>query len=137
MAKTKDVFQEATRKRIRFTTALGTLSTEDLWSLPLVNKNKNANLNDVARALSKELRELEDENFVSKVSNDEKVNEVKLKFTIVTSIIEFKESEIENRRILAEAKEKKGKILEIIKTKQDKDLENLSIKELTKLAETL
>ncbi len=136
MAKT-DVFQEASRKKVRFKSSLGNLSTEDLWSLPLVSKNRDANLNDIAKRLSKAMRELDEDNFVTEMTNDDKLSELKLKFKVVTSIITCKEEENENRKRLAEAKEKKSKILDIIKTKQDKDLEKLSIKELTKLAENL
>lgn len=136
MAKT-DVFQEATRRKVRFTSALGNLSTEDLWSLPLVSKNRDANLNDIAKTLSRAMRELDEDNFVKELTNEDKLSETKLKFKIVTSIITYKEDEIENRKKLAEAKEKKSKILDIIKTKQNKDLEKLSIKELTRMAENL
>lgn len=136
MSKT-DLFQEASRRKIRFTTALGNLSTEDLWSLPLVGKKQNGNLNDIAKGLSKMVRELDEDNFVSKIKNDDKQSETELKFKIVKSIITYKEDEIEERKRRVEAKEKKGKILDIIKAKQDKDLEKLSIKELTELAENL
>ena len=47
-----NIFEMATRKKIRFNSPQGDLSTEDLWDLPLSSKvNGKANLDDIAKDL--------------------------------------------------------------------------------------
>ena len=49
-----DIFEQASRLKLRFPSPLGTLSTEDLWHLPLTSTTGKANLNDIGKALNYE-----------------------------------------------------------------------------------
>ena len=54
-----DIFERATRKKLRLSSAVGFISAEQLWDLPLLSGKNSANLDDVARAASAELNELD------------------------------------------------------------------------------
>ena len=64
-----NIFEQATRAKLRFSTPNGMVSTEDLWDLPLTSLNsKRANLDDIARTLDAELKSTASVSFVSNVS---------------------------------------------------------------------
>ena len=69
-------FEKATRLRLRFETSRGNLNVEDLWRLPL------AELDKLAIALNKQLKESSEESFIKAKSKDNKLLE--LPFAIVT-----------------------------------------------------
>ena len=59
------MFEKATRRKLRFTSAAGLLSTEDLWDLPLTSATGKANLDDIAKALNRRLKDAEEVSFVA------------------------------------------------------------------------
>ena len=63
-----NIFEQATRAKIRFSTPVGMLSVEDLWDLPLTSARARANLDDVARLLDAELKSTSSVSFVNDVS---------------------------------------------------------------------
>lgn len=122
-------FAEATRKKIRFNTARGQLSVEDLWDLPLTSPTgKNVNLNDIAKELFRDLKESQEVNFVDDVKPSTTVTSLKL--DIVKEVIEVRKTE-RDVAIQAEARKARDqKILELIDRKADQALESKSIEEL-------
>jgi hypothetical protein len=54
-----NLFLVASRSKFRFNTASGTITTEDLWDLPL--SSGKANLDDIAKALNKQLKDASEE----------------------------------------------------------------------------
>lgn len=65
-------FEKATRLRLRFETSRGNLNVEDLWRLPL------AELDKLAIALNKQLKESSEESFIKAKSKDNKLLELRL-----------------------------------------------------------
>lgn len=130
-----EIFEKASRLKLRFDTPVGALSAEDLWDLPLQSKSGRANLDDVARALHRRLKN--DEN-VSFVEPERKSDEtVQLGFDVVKHVIEVK---MEENKKAAEARanaQKRDRILEIIAGKEDEGLKDKSIEELRQLAQGL
>ncbi len=121
------MFETATRMKLRFATVLGLITTEDLWDLPLTSGK--ANLDDVAKTISKELRETE-ESFVTKTRAD-KVLELKL--DIVKYVISVKLDEIAEAEDAAELKRKKDLLIDAIDAKETEELiDGKSAKELRK-----
>ena len=55
------MFEQASRLKLRFTTARGSLSVEDLWDLPLTSTTGKPNLDDIAKSLNRELRATSEE----------------------------------------------------------------------------
>lgn len=125
------MFEQATRQKLRFESTKGLLSVEDLWDLPLDSAVGKANLNDVARAVH---RDLKADDQISFVSAKQKTDDVaQMKMDIVKHIIQVKLSEADVAKQMREAKEKKQKILEIMSRKQDAALESASLEDLEKM----
>ena len=123
------MFKEASRLKLRFSTPIGLLSTEDLWDLPLESKTK-VNLDSIAILLNREIKDTKEESFISK----SKVNPVtELKLEIVKAIIEIKLKEADEKLKAKVKAEQRNKIDAIISKKEDESLESLSLEELKAL----
>lgn len=121
------MFKEASQLKLRFSTSVGNLSTEDLWDLPLTSRN-GASLDNLAKELNREIKNAEEESFVVKKSSSNKV--LDLKFSIVKDVIKDKMDAAEKARTRAEIKAKKDKIMEAIAKKEDESLDNAGLDEL-------
>lgn len=115
-------FEKATRLRLRFETSRGNLNVEDLWRLPL------AELDKLAIALNKQLKESSEESFIKAKSKDNKLLE--LRFDIVRHIIETLLSEDEEKKKAADKRAKREQLLELIAKKKNQELEGKSLEEL-------
>lgn len=115
-------FEKATRLRLRFETSRGNLNVEDLWRLPL------AELDKLAIALNKQLKESSEESFIKAKSKDNKLLE--LRFDIVKHIIETLLSEDEEKKKAADKRAKREQLLELIAKKKNQELEGKSLEEL-------
>ncbi len=124
------MFEKAARLKLRFPSPQGALTAEDLWDLPLTSTRLNqANLNNIAKGISRQLKAEGEEDFVNPKSGADTVLQVQL--DIVKHIIEVKQAENAAERNLIERKQKKERIMEIISKKQDQELESKSLEELT------
>ena len=63
------LFQKATRAKLRFLTVKGEVSTEGLWDMTLSGTKDGFDLDTVARATNKSIKELDEEGFVSTRAN--------------------------------------------------------------------
>lgn len=115
-------FEKATRLRLRFETSRGNLNVEDLWRLPL------AELDKLAIALNKQLKESSEGSFIKAKSKDNKLLE--LRFDIVKHIIETLLSEDEEKKKAADKRAKREQLLELIAKKKNQELEGKSLEEL-------
>jgi hypothetical protein len=107
----------------------GLISVEDLWDLSLQN------LDSIFKTLNSELKQTKEESLLNtKTKQDE---ELDVKIEIVKYIVKVKLEEQELRQKAKEQKEQKQKILEILATKQDQDLQNKSIDELKEMLNQL
>lgn len=130
------MFEKASRLQLRFGTHKGNLSVEDLWDLPLTSRNSNStSLDDIAKSLNRQLKEMDTESFVVKSPKADAV--LQLQFDIVKHVIGVRLAESEKAATVREAKEKKDKILSIIAKKQDEKLESSSLEELQQIAASL
>ncbi len=130
-----NIFEQATRAKIRFSTPVGMLSVEDLWDLPLTSTRARANLDDVARLLDAELKSTSSVSFVNDVSE---VNaKTKLMFDVVIHVINTKVAEAKAAKSAADVREKKQKIMAIIERKQEESLSAASIDDLQQMLASL
>lgn len=122
------MYKKALRAKLRFSTAKGKLTTEDLFDLSL------ADLDNLAIVLDKKLSETPRKSFISDIAPDTQEDE--LRFNIVKDIINLKLAE---RNAAQNAKAKaaeKAQLMEILHRKKNEALENLSVAEIeAKLAE--
>lgn len=120
------LFETASRKKLRFQSARGPLSVEDLWDLPLTSKNQ-MNLDTIGKAARKALNEAEEDSLVTPTKKDPLLA---LRFDIVKYIIGIKVTELDATRKRKEAQTKKRKVQEIIDRKKDAALESMTLEEL-------
>ncbi len=116
------MFEKASRLKLRFDTERGIVSCEDLWDLSLQE------LNRIAKALNKDIKSLEEEDFLEDVNAEDAI--VKLKFKLVIYILDTKKEERRKLKEAVEIKAKKEKILCLIAKKQDGVMEEKSVEEL-------
>ena len=107
---------------------------EDLWDLPLTSARANqANLNNIAKDVSRQLKAEGEEDFVNPRSGADKI--LQLKLEIVKHVIATVQAEREEARARAERADKKARLLELIERKQDQQLEGKSLEELQTMVE--
>lgn len=125
-----DIFKKAVQAKLRYPTKVGNATTEDLYDLPLTSAN-GASLDDTAKAISRNLKQFDEESFVDTAVNRGKAT-AELQLEVVKAVIADK---VEARDAAKDAKakaERKQKILEIMARKQDSELEDKSLEELEK-----
>ena len=128
-----NIFEQATRKKLRFETAVGLIAVEDLWDLPLSvsitsSQKRKTSLDEVAKELNKAIRESGEQSFVKEVSTV--ATTLQLQFDIVKHIIDVKLLERKAAAELREHKERQQKLMAIIEEKQDQELKGKSLEEL-------
>lgn len=129
------MFEKASRVRLRFETQQGMLDVEDLWDVPLTSTRGRANLDDIARSLSKKLKETETESFVVKTPKADEATQ--LAFDLVKHIIEVRLAENEAAQLIKTNKEKKQRLLALIAKKENEQDEGRSLEDLRAEAEGL
>ena len=124
-----DLFQEATRLKLRYQTSKGSINTEDLWELSLTS------LNDLAKELNKQCRELEEESFIDEKSSNDK--RLEIAFELVKYIIRYKLNEKNNQQIEKERLTKKEQLISILRTKEEQELTQLSMEQIKEMLNNL
>lgn len=117
-----NIFEAATKQKLRFPTERGQISTEDLWDLSLEG------LDNVAKSLNKQVKESSEESFIRKQTVGDK--KATLRLDVVVSIINTKLEEEEKRKTAAERRIKRNQLLELISKKEDDALSKKSVASL-------
>lgn len=125
-----NIFEQATKQRLRFQTTRGEISTEDLWSLPLVHQSGCA-LDDIAKGLNKQIKESVEESFVKPA--DTTNAKLALKFDIVKHIIAVRLEEADRAKQAAARKERKELLGALIAEQQVGELRAKGLEELQKM----
>ena len=122
------MFEKAVRLKLRFNHK-GLCTVEDLWDIPLES------LDRIFKELNTKLKTQKEESLLENRSKEDEI--LDLKISIVKHIVEVRLSEQKARTDLAAKSAKKQKLLGIIAEKQDTELRDLSVDELTKLVDDL
>lgn len=126
--KTENIFEYATRNKVRFPYK-GMISVEDLWDLSVTELDK------IFKTLNAQVKQAQEESLLAdKTEADELLN---IQIEIVRHIVEDKLADAEVLRKAAEVKAQKQKIMAIISRKQDENLENMSVDDLTAMLKEL
>lgn len=120
-----NLFEKASKMKLRFSTTKGILSTEDLWDLSLEYLDK------IAKNLYKQIKESEEISFISEKSNEDTLASIKLE--IVKFVITFKMDEAKEKKLRAEKLALKKRIADEIAKKKDNKISEMSIEELEKV----
>lgn len=129
MTNTINIFETATRQRLRWQSTKGVINIEDLWLLKLED------LNTIGITLADEIAKQTQQSLIP--TTDKADETLKLKFEIVKHIVETKWQEQEDRKLAAEKKARKQQLLELIAQKENEALSQKSIDELRKELEAL
>lgn len=131
------MFEQASRRKLRFAIPGGQITVEDLWDLPLTSRSGRGNLDDLARGLHRQLKQTNDDvSFVEPVENS-KNEDLNLRFELVKHVIAVRVAE---RRAAAEREErtaKKQQLLEVLSRKENAELEGKSVDELRSMINAL
>lgn len=122
------MFEQASKLKLRFSTSVGSITAEDLWDLPLTNGDSS--LDNIAKAINRTLKDSEEESFVLKKTGANKL--MTLRMDIVKHIISVKLQEIEDNEKRADNKAMEQKLLSALASKEDEELQGLSMAELKK-----
>lgn len=122
----QNIFEQATRRKLRFDTRIGSLSVEDLWDLPLSSDRNKANLDEIAIDLNRALKGTE-ESFVSSAKKDAVLQ---LKFDIVKHIIDTRVQEKDAKTAEVQRSTQINKIDELIAAKETQKLADMTVEEL-------
>ena len=123
------IFEKASRLKLRFTTPVGVVSTEDLWYI------KPSVLAEMEEVLLKEVSNYGQTTRKSRASATVAQTQQKLRLEIITHVLDTLESESEERNAKAARQERNRQILEIIAQKQQANLHDKSIEDLQKMLE--
>jgi len=126
----QNIFEYATRNKLRFASLRGELSVEQLWDVPLRSRD-DFNLNAIAKAANKALKDISEESFVETTKTAAHTR-CEAAMETVKYIIDVKLAEEEAAKTRAEKKQEKEKLLGILAEKQAGKLSELSEKELQK-----
>jgi hypothetical protein len=123
-----NVFEVAVRSKFRFPFR-GSISTEDLWDLTVED------LDSIFKSLNSQLKQVTEESLLDTRTKQDA--EILAKVEIVKYVVSVKLEEKANRLKAKEQREKRQKIMEIMSSKQDTELQGKSLAELEKMLEEL
>lgn len=119
-----NIFERASKQKLRFATAKGHFATEDLWDLSLES------LDTLAKTVHSELKNSEEVSFIKTVSS---VNtELNLKMDILKHIIKYKLDLKEAAKTRAEKAAKLEELQELLHDKTKEEMKGLTKDEIAK-----
>lgn len=127
----EQLFEQASRRKLRFTSFGGAITVEDLWDLPLQHPHK-LNLDNLALELSQQVKEFEGKTSFVTPEKTPKNEDLLLAFEVVKHIIAVKVAERDARKLESDKAAKKQKLLELLDKKENEALEGLSAEEIRK-----
>lgn len=120
------IYKQAAQQKLRFDTTRGSLSAEQLFDLPLTVLATA--IRNLRGTMKKEVQVEDDLSFLDQPVKANTANQ--LRFEILKDVYLTKKAEVAAVIADRERKERNQRIMELIKNKQDKELENKSIEEL-------
>jgi len=132
-----DIFAYASRKKLRFETPKGNLSTEDLWDLPLTAKEGNLSIDVVGKAMTNAVRDNEGNEAFVVVEGSEVDPSLKIRLGILEHIRDHKVNYANRVEKAILTKAKKQRLMELLEKKKGEALEDHSVEEIEKMLEEL
>lgn len=125
-----NIFEQASREKLRFPSIKGDLVIEQLWDLPLQTTRSNTvDLDSVARTVNADLKAVTEESFVQTRANPIK-SQLTLKLDILKHIIATKQAENAEESRAAANKSEIARLKGLLAEKNDEALKGLSPEEL-------
>lgn len=122
------IFEQAARKKIRFSTPRGFIPTEALFDLPLLSKDGLC-LDSIARKINTELKEIAEGSFVEDRVNPEKAL-LELKLELVKYVIKAIQDANAAKRQATELAQRRQVLLAALGNKQQAAVNNMTEAEI-------
>lgn len=120
----QNIFEQASRLALRFSSPKGDLTTEQLWKLPLTSVS-GLSLDGLAVAANRALREQAEDSFVEVKANPLKA-QLTLQLEILKHIINVRQAESKAASDAVEKKAEAQRLREILAKRDGEKLESLS-----------
>ena len=127
-----NIFEQASRENLRFSTSVGNISVEDLWDLPLTSV-KGLDLHKIALDLQTELSKEPAKSLDFFAFAPAKNPTLQLKFDIVKHIVTTRVAENHTKSEQAAKDSQREQIKALIAEKKQEDLKSKSVEELEAL----
>lgn len=124
-----NIFEYATRNRLRFASVRGELTVEQLWNDVPLRSRDDFNLNVVAKSANKALKDISEESFVETARTPEHTRR-EMALEVVKYVIEAKLADEAAAKKRADNKVERETLLKILEEKQTDKLSALSEKQL-------
>ena len=125
-----NIFKQATKLKLRFSSVRGDLTIEDLWDLPLTSKS-NLSLDGVGKPIQKALRESDEDSLVD-VPTTSKNELNSLRLAIIKEIISVKQEENLIKQNQAAIESQKALLKQALASKKVDEINSLSVEEIEK-----
>ena len=127
-----NLFEVATRKKLRFASPKGLLTTEDLWDLPMTG---NTSLDTVSKLANRDVKVSAEESFVVDATP---VNDIAvLKLDVLKHIIAVRKAEQAARMAAQEKADRRRKLLDLLAEKDNEKDAAMTREEILKELESL
>lgn len=126
-----NIFEQASMQKLRFESARGAISVEDLWDLPLTSSNPTTrpSLDAIAMNLYRQVKETgEIQSFVSDAVQIDATTQLGL--DIVKHIIAHKKTAASKATDAKKRADLRQQLMEVLTRKKDQELETLSPAEI-------
>jgi hypothetical protein len=123
-----NIFELASRTKVRFDTTRGEVMIEQLWDMPLTSKT-GFDLDSVGQLIVSELELINNRSLVN-TSPNPRAGELTLKLDLIKHVIAVKQQENAERAAKAERAEKRKKLIDLLDKKQDEAMGALSVDEI-------
>lgn len=124
-----NIFERASRNKLRFATPIGEVTAEQLWDFPLTARGERPDLDKIARAVHFELKDTEEVSFVNVTPNPRRAD-LELRLDILKHVIAAKQAQATAAEKAAENAERKRKLLAALSAKEDATLTSMSREEI-------
>ncbi|QEQ94875.1 hypothetical protein pEaSNUABM56_00076 [Erwinia phage pEa_SNUABM_56] len=122
-----ELFELATRQKLRFESPRGLLTVEDLWDLPMTGA---VSLDIVSKLANRDVKASEEESFVT--ASTAQSTKALLKLEVLKYIIAVRKDEIAQRQLVAQKAERKQKLLSLLAEQDEAADKKLSRDEILK-----
>lgn len=123
-----NIFEQASRQKIRFSSNKGDLTTEQLWDLPLTSKTQ-FDLDTIAKTVHASLALVSTASFVTQVSDPAK-SRLELAMELVKHVIAVRVAENQAANDRAKARAERDRLINVLADKQDQALREMSADEI-------
>lgn len=123
-----NIYQQAAVKKIRFESARGQLTVEQLFDLPLVSKS-GFDLDSVAKAANSTLKAMAEESFVQPAATPGRAD-AELRLELVKDVIAYRMAENRKRLEASQRSAEREKLLSALERRQEEELSKLTPAEI-------